>query len=229
MKFIHEKVEGLDFELEAVTTETGRTYLTPKGNRYNSITTILKPYNQHIIENWKEAVGEEEAKRVSGIASRRGEALHLACEKYLLNELNDFKIRTMMPNIKELFLQLRPILDESVGKIYSIEQPLYSDELQVAGRVDLIAEWNGKISIVDYKTSGKYKDESDIANYFMQCTAYAIMFEELTGIPIDQIVIAMAVVNENKPLVFVREKKDYIEQLNYFVELNRESLHLKLS
>ena len=224
MKFTHEKLDGLDFELEAVTTETGRTYLTPKGNKYNSITTILKPYNQHIIENWKEAVGEEEAKRISGIASRRGEALHSACENYLLNKLNDFKIRTMMPNIKELFLQLRPILDESVGKIYSIEQPLYSDELQVAGRVDLIAEWNGKISIVDYKTSGKFKDEADIANYFMQCTAYAIMFEERTGVPIDQIVIAMAVVNENKPLVFVREKKDYIEQLKYFVRLNLESL-----
>ena len=224
MNFIHEKLPGLDFELEAVTTEEGRKYLVPNGKRYNSITTILKPYNQHIIENWKETVGEEEAKRVSGIASRRGEALHLACEKYLLNELTDFKIRTMMPNIKELFLQLKPHLDKSVGKIYSIEQPLYSDELQVAGRVDLIAEWDGKISIIDYKTSGKFKDESDIANYFMQCTAYAIMFEERTGVPIEQIVIAMAVVNENTPLLFVREKKDYIEQLKYFVRLNLESV-----
>ena len=133
-----------------------------------------------------------------------------------------------MPNIKELFLQLKPHLDKSVGKIYSIEQPLYSDELQVAGRVDLIAEWDGKISIVDYKTSGKFKDESDIANYFMQCTAYAIMFEERTGVPIEQIVIAMAVVNENTPLLFVREKKDYIEQLKYFVRLNLESLHKQL-
>lgn len=228
MNFIHEKIDGLDFELESVTTDTGRTYLTPKGNKYNSITTILKPYNQHIIENWKQAVGEEEAKRVSGIASRRGEALHLMCEKYLLNELNEFKIRTMMPNIKELFFQLKPILDKSVGKIYAIEQPLYSDELQVAGRVDLIAEWDGKISIIDYKTSGKFKDESDIANYFMQCAAYAIMFEERTGVPIDQIVIAMAVVNENKPLLFVREKKDYIEQLKYFVRLNLESLQKQI-
>jgi genome maintenance exonuclease 1 len=226
--FIHEKLPGLDFELEAVTTEEGRKYLVPNGKRYNSITTILKPYNQHIIENWKEAVGEEEAKRISGLASRRGEAVHLSCEKYLLNELNDFKIRTMMPNIKELFLQLKPHLDKSVGKIYSIEQPLYSDELQVAGRVDLIAEWDGKISIIDYKTSGKFKDESDIANYFIQCTAYAIMFEERTGVPIEQIVIAMAVVNENKPLLFVREKKDYIDKLNYFVRLNLENLHKQI-
>lgn len=224
MTFIHEKLPGLDFELEAVTSETGRTYLTPSGNRYNSITTILKPYNQHIIENWKQAVGEEQAKKVSGIASRRGEAVHLACEKYLLNEM-DFKFRQdMMPNIKQMFLQLKPHLDKSVGKIYAIEQPLYSDVLQVAGRVDLIAEWDGKISIVDYKTSGKFKDIKDIANYFMQCTAYAIMFEERTGIAIDQIVIAMAVESENMPLIFVQDKKDYIEQLNYFVELNHVSV-----
>jgi genome maintenance exonuclease 1 len=222
--FIHEKIAGLDFELEAVTTESGRTYLTPKGNRYNSITTILKPYNQHIIENWRAAVGEEEANKISGKASRRGEAVHLACEKYLLNEM-DFKFKqNMMPNVKQMFLQLKPHLDKSVGKIYAIEQPLYSDELQVAGRVDLIAEWDGKLSIVDYKTSGKFKDANDIDNYFMQCTAYAIMFEERTGISIDHIVIAMAVESENTPQIFCREKKDYIEKLNYFVRLNIESL-----
>lgn len=224
MTFIHEKIDGLDFELEAVTTESGRTYLTPKGNRYNSITTILKPYNQHIIENWRAAVGEEEANKISGKASRRGEAVHLACEKYLLNEM-DFKFKqNMMPNVKQMFLQLKPHLDKSVGKIYAIEQPLYSDELQVAGRVDLIAEWDGKLSIVDYKTSGKFKDANDIDNYFMQCTAYAIMFEERTGISIDHIVIAMAVESENTPQIFCREKKDYIEKLNYFVRLNIESL-----
>lgn len=228
MTFIHEKIDGLDFELEAVTTESGRTYLTPKGNRYNSITTILKPYNQHIIENWREAVGEEVANKISGIASRRGEAVHLACEKYLLNEM-DFKFKqTMMPNIKQMFLQLKPHLDKSVGKIYAIEQPLYSDVLQVAGRVDLIAEWDGKLSIIDYKTSGKFKDANDIDNYFMQCTAYAIMFEERTGITIDHIVIAMAVESENTPQIFCREKKDYIDKLNYFVRLNIESLSKQL-
>jgi genome maintenance exonuclease 1 len=228
LTFTHEKIDGLDFELEAVTTETGRTYLTPKGNRYNSITTILKPYNQHIIENWRAAVGEEKANKISGMASRRGEAVHLACEKYLLNEM-DFKFKqNMMPNIKQMFLQLKPHLDKCVGKIYAIEQPLYSDELQVAGRVDLIAEWDGKLSIIDYKTSAKIKEADDVQNYFMQCTAYAIMFEERTGIAIDQIVIAMAVESENSPLIYVREKKDYIDKLNYFVRLNIESLSKQL-
>jgi genome maintenance exonuclease 1 len=96
--------------------------------------------------------------------------VHLACEKYLLNEM-DFKFKQkMLPNIKQMFLQLKPHLDESVGKIYAIEQPLYSDELQVAGRVDLIAEWDGKLSIIDYKTSGKFKDANDIDNYFINET-----------------------------------------------------------
>jgi len=226
--FEYVKLPELDFELEAITSESGRVYLVPSGNKYNSITTILKPYNQHIIENWREAVGEEKANKISGMASRRGEALHLACEKYLLNEM-DFKFRqNMMPNIKQLFLQLKPEIDKNIGKIYAIEQPLYSDELQVAGRVDLIAEWNGKLSIIDYKTSSKFKDENDIQNYFMQCTAYAIMFEERTGIPIDDIVIAVSVESENTPQIFCRKKKDYIEQLKYFVRLNLESLHKQL-
>ena len=226
--FEYVKLPELDFELEAITSESGRVYLVPSGNKYNSITTILKPYNQHIIENWRESVGEEKANKISGMASRRGEALHLACEKYLLNEM-DFKFRqNMMPNIKQLFLQLKPEIDKNIGKIYAIEQPLYSDELQVAGRVDLIAEWNGKLSIIDYKTSSKFKDENDIQNYFMQCTAYAIMFEERTGIPIDDIVIAVSVESENTPQIFCRKKKDYIEQLKYFVRLNLESLHKQL-
>jgi len=226
--FEYVKLPELDFDLEAITSESGRVYLVPSGNKYNSITTILKPYNQHIIENWREAVGEEKANKISGMASRRGEALHLACEKYLLNEM-DFKFRqNMMPNIKQLFLQLKPEIDKNIGKIYAIEQPLYSDELQVAGRVDLIAEWNGKLSIIDYKTSSKFKDENDIQNYFMQCTAYAIMFEERTGIPIDDIVIAVSVESENTPQIFCRKKKDYIEQLKYFVRLNLESLHKQL-
>ena len=226
--FEYVKLPELDFELEAITSESGRVYLVPSGNKYNSITTILKPYNQHIIENWREAVGEEKANKISGMASRRGEALHLACEKYLLNEM-DFKFRqNMMPNIKQLFLQLKPEIDKNIGKIYAIEQPLYSDELQVAGRVDLIAEWNGKLSIIDYKTSSKFKEEKDIQNYFMQCTAYAIMFEERTGIAIDDIVIAVSVESENTPQIFCRKKKDYIEQLKYFVRLNLESLHKQL-
>jgi genome maintenance exonuclease 1 len=180
MTFVYEKLPELDFELEAKTTESGRVYYTPSGKAYPSVTTVLGSMNKEAIDAWRKRVGEEEANKISGKASRRGEALHLACEKYLLNEMSDLKIRNMMPNIKELFFQLRPELDKNIGTIYAVEQPLYSDKLKIAGRVDCIAKWDGKISIIDFKTSSKEKLEENILNYFLQCAAYAEMFEELT-------------------------------------------------
>lgn len=211
--FNHVKIPALDFELEAVTLESGRTYTTPQGNVYKSITTALSKYNKHAIQEWRNAVGEEEAKRVSGLASRRGTAVHLVFEDYIANKLNDMKIRMLMPNIKELFQQLKPEIDEHVGTVYSIEQALYSDRLQVAGRSDLIAEWDNEIAVIDYKTSTKEKLEENIQNYFMQGAAYAMMFEELVGTPIDKIVIAIAVEESKRPQIFVRYKKNYINPL----------------
>ena len=206
--FVYEKLPELDFELEAKTTETGRVYYTPSGKAYPSVTTVLGSLSKDAIDAWRKRVGEEEADKISGRASRRGEALHLACEKYLLNEMSDLKIRSMMPNIKQLFLQLRPELDNNIGKIYSIEQPLYSDKLKIAGRVDCIAYWNNRLSIIDFKTSTKEKLEENILNYFLQCTAYAEMFEELTNKTIETIVVAIAV-EEGNPQIFIRQKYMY--------------------
>lgn len=211
--FNHVKIPQLDFEMEAVTLESGRTYKTPQGNVYKSVTTALSKYNKDVIQEWRKAVGEEEANRVSGLAARRGSAVHLAFEDYIANKLNDMKIRMMMPNIKELFMQLKPEIDEHVGIVYSIEQALYSDILKIAGRSDLIAEWDGEIAVIDYKTSTKEKLEENIQNYFMQGTAYALMFEHLVGTPIDKIVIAIAVEQSKKPQIFVRYKNNYINPL----------------
>ena len=216
MIFTHEKLPELDFELEAKTTESGRLYYTPSGKAYPSVTTVLGSMNKDAIDAWRKRVGEEEANKVSGRASRRGEALHLACEKYLLNEMSDLKIRNMMPNIKELFFQLRPELDKNIGKIYAIEQSLYSDKLRIAGRVDTIAEWNKRLSIIDYKTSSKEKLEENILSYFLQCTAYAEMFEELTNKTIDTLVVAIAV-EGGQPQIFVRQKYMYRTQLLSFL------------
>lgn len=221
MTFNHVKIPELDFELEAKTTENGRVYFTPSGVAYPSVTTILGSLSKEGIRLWREKVGDEEADKISGRASRRGEALHLACEKYLLNEM-DFKMRQqMMPNIKELFFQLKPHLDKSIGNIYAIEQPLYSHILKTAGRVDCIADWNGEISVIDFKTSTKEKLEEFIQNYFQQCTCYAEMFEEITGQPIEQIVVAIAC-EDGLAQIFVRRKSPYLPQLkqtisNYYL------------
>lgn len=221
MTFNHVKLPELDFELEAKTTENGRVYYTPSGVAYPSVTTILGSLSKEGIRLWRERIGEEEANKISGRASRRGEALHLACEKYLLNEM-DFKMRQqMMPDTKSLFLQLKPHLDKHLGDIYCIEQPLYSHILKTAGRVDCIAEWNGKLSVIDFKTSTKEKLEEHIQNYFQQCTCYAEMFEEITGQPIEDIVVAIAC-EDGLAQIFVRKKHPYLPQLkqtisNYYL------------
>lgn len=216
MTFDHIKLPELDFDLEAITTESGRQYKTPNGNSYPSVTTVLSSYNKKAIYEWRARVGDEEANKISGKASRRGTALHSVCEKYLLNEMNELRMQTMMPNIKELFLQLRPELDQNIGKIYSLEQALYSDGLKIAGRVDCIAEWNGELAVIDFKTSSKEKWEDGILNYFMQCSAYAEMFGEITGKPINKLVVAIAV-EEGKPQIFVRDKELYLPQLKQYI------------
>jgi ATP-dependent exoDNAse (exonuclease V) beta subunit len=112
---------------------------------------------------------------------------------------------------------MKPKLDDNIGKVYSLEQALYSDELKLAGRVDCIAEWNGQLSVVDFKSAAKEKKEDWIENYFMQCTAYAIMFEERTGIPINQIVVAIAVTNGDSQ-IFVKQKDEYMSGLRHFID-----------
>lgn len=209
-------LDSLDFDLKAETTEEGRKYLTPSGNLYPSVTTVLSSYNKKQILEWRNRVGDEAANKIAGKASRRGTSVHYVCEQYLLNLMNDMRMKMMMPNVKELFLQLRDHLDQNIGKIYCLEQALYSDKLQIAGRVDCIAEWQGQLSVIDFKTSTKKKNEDNILNYFMQCSAYAEMFEEITGMPIEQIVVAIAT-EEGESQFFVRKKKEYLENLHSYV------------
>ena len=211
------KLESLDYDLKSVTTQDGRLYETPTGQRYPSVTTVLSAYNKRAIFEWRQRVGEEQANRISRKASGRGTKLHTICENYLMNEIDEVKFRTMIPDTKQLFLQLKPHLDDNIGRIYGIEQSLYSDRLKIAGRCDCIAEWNGELSIVDYKTSSWQKDEDKILNYFMQCTAYAEMFEERTGMPVNQIVVAVAVEDTQQAQIFVREKDKYIQSLMQFI------------
>lgn len=214
------KLPELDFDLNAVTTDSGRVYEIPGGEKYPSITTVLSAYNKKALFEWRARVGEEEANRISRKASSRGTKLHTVCESYLLNEITSEKMQLMMPDTKSLFLQLKPYIDENVGSVYGIEQPLYSHELGVAGRCDCIAEWNGKISIIDYKTASREKDEDGIQNYFMQCSAYAEMFGEITNREIEQIVVAIAV-EDGQPQVFVKTKHKYLPELRKYIYLYR--------
>jgi genome maintenance exonuclease 1 len=197
-------------ELSAETTQYGRKYLLPDGSKVPSITTVLSYFKKDIIQEWRNRVGEVEANRISKQASNRGTNVHTLCEKYLNNETN--YARGAFPDALEMFKSIRPKLDENVTDIYYQEQALWSTHLGVAGRCDLIGHWDKVLSVVDFKTSRKPKVKEYITDYFMQGTAYALMHEELTGIPIHQIVILIAVEND-EPQVFVEYTENWIEPL----------------
>lgn len=217
--FEHIKLDSLDFEMKQVTKEDGtRRYETPSGQSYPSITTVLSSYNKQGILEWRKRVGEEEANKISSRASRRGTALHKICEEYLNNSMTQFKWMAVMPDTKELFNQVRTPLIENIGKIYCLEKSLYCDTLKIAGQVDCVAEWKGNIAIIDFKTSGKEKKESYIQNYFMQCSGYAEMFEERTGIPVENIVVIIANNETAKVQIFEKKKYDYLDPLKKLID-----------
>ena len=214
MKFKHIGCD-IDYDLETETINGKRFYKTPEVLLYPSVTTITSQHGKDKILEWRKRVGEEEANRISTRASNRGTKVHKICENYLNNEedyarTNPAHIHKTMPDTIAMFKSLQPLLDEHVNNIHALEIPLYSHHLKVAGRVDCIAEYDGKLSIIDFKTSSKLKEESWIKGYFMQCSAYAVMYEERTGIPVSQIVIMIAVDSEH-PQVFIKKRNDYIK------------------
>ncbi|MDB4575420.1 PD-(D/E)XK nuclease family protein [bacterium] len=196
-------------ELEADTTDNGRFYTTPSGEILPSITTVLSVQNKSGLDAWRKRVGEEEANRVMNQASLRGTAVHQLAEDYVNNE-KDWSKGAMPANVFT-FNTIKPVLDERMDNIWIQEAPLYSERLSVAGRVDCIAEWDGVLSIIDYKTSKRPKPRKYVESYFIQEAAYAAMFYERTGVPIKQIVTVIAV-DDNEPQVFVEKTMDHLHK-----------------
>lgn len=196
-------------ELDRIEIDGVRHYVTPVGT-FKSVTTILgEKLDKTWLDQWKDRVGAAEVAKVSGIAARRGTAIHELCEKYLLND-PDYR-RGAMPVNLETFSRIRPLLDAHVGIVYGIEARLYSGKLRAAGTTDLIAEYRGRVSIVDFKTSKRAKTREDIPGYFIQATAYAMMLEELypdVFPSIEQAAILMAV-DHQESLEFVVDTADW--------------------
>jgi genome maintenance exonuclease 1 len=163
---------------------------------------------QSIME-WRNRVGEVEANRISKLATGRGNRVHDLAERYLKNESIEW-VREM-PDAVQMFRTLIPHMHH-INNIYYIEHALWSEQIGLAGRVDLIAEWDGVLSVIDFKTSKRVKSKDDIQDYFWQECAYALMMEELTGIAVNQLVTVMAVQDEN-PLIFIEKTEDHIEGL----------------
>ena len=201
----------MDFpsKLETREIDDERRYLTPEGNLYPSVTSLLgKISDNSYLEKWKKRVGEEQANKISFQARNRGTSVHAVVEKYINNE----KISGQMPHIQRSLLNLKPVLDKSLNNIRFIEQSLYSDELRVSGTPDIIAEWDGKLSIIDIKTSKKPKTQKQIPVYFTQTCLYALMYKEhnkiMPFLPAN-LVIVMDVDN-SYPRVFIEKTTDWI-------------------
>ena len=197
-------------QMPEVYTETinkNRFYVTPQGNKYPSITTVLSGRAKEGINAWRERVGEAAANRIMRAASSRGTAVHELAENYLNNE--ELKNQEVLPLF--MFTQLKSELD-NINNIVMQEGGLYSDKWGIAGRVDCIADYDGKLTVIDFKTSTKVKKEEWIENYFIQCTAYCEMYEERYGQAIDQIAI-LIVCEDGTVQTFVKDKKDYVPLL----------------
>jgi genome maintenance exonuclease 1 len=185
-----------------------RHYVTPNGS-YPSVTTVLGAMlDKSALIEWRARVGDEEANRVSRLAATRGTNIHTMCENYIRGQ----DVDVSMPFNAVMFNQIKKVLDEHVDDIVGCELTLVSDELKIAGSCDLIALYDGKLSIIDYKTSSKNKLKSWIESYFLQTALYSYMLWEMTGLLAQQCVVIIAVEEESVPQVFIVKPREYLEK-----------------
>lgn len=182
------------------------------GKAYPSITTILSIKKTKELQEWRKSIGEDVANYEMRRAAGRGNAVHKIVEHYIKGETPT--IRNVLP--LGLFRLLKPYVDQ-IDNVHMLEQSMYSDRFKIAGQSDCIAEYNGKLSVIDFKTANKEKPEEWIENYFLQCTAYAEMYEDVFGTSIDQIVVLIAA-EDGSMRSYIKEKKDYVEKLKKSIE-----------
>ena len=223
-KFIHRTDFDDSFECPEIKIIDGkRFYVTADGNAYPSITSILALQDKPGLKKWREDVGEKEAKRISQESMRIGTAVHQMCEFYLSNYI--IKLKDEDKKIVDTFNRLRFLLG-NINNIVGNEVALYSDLLRVAGTADCIAEYNGVPSVIDFKTSRKPKKEVWIDDYYMQTFAYKLMFEEMTGIEIKQVVILVACIDQFDVQVFKKPAKDSDKYLTKLVNIMKDNPHI---
>lgn len=198
-----------------ITVDGTRYYKTEEGNiLLPSVTTVLSKADKDkniALAKWKERKGEKEANKIRNNSAARGKGLHKACEEYLKN--NPEYSKGVMPNAMEFFRTIRPFMDK-IDNIHYQEKAMYSTRLGLAGTVDTIAEYDNILSCIDYKNAKSLRTEKMIFTYFLQATAYGLMYNEwMGGSAIKQIVVMMAVENEPIPQIFIKKLSDYVKPL----------------
>ena len=214
MQFTHHNFLG-DLELNKKETNGIRLYNLPDGQWVPSITSVTSFYNRQIFADWRKRVGIEEANRITKKATARGTDFHEVAQAYLENkELNWDDYR---PLSKIMFHHAKPFLDK-INNIHAIERTLYSEYLGLAGRVDCIAEYEGELEVIDFKTSEKIKPEKWLENYFVQETFYAAAYYELTGIAVTKLITLMVTPSGEVKVFDKRNKGEYIKLLVRYIK-----------
>jgi len=196
------------------------------GKAYPSVTTVLGIQKKQDLQQWRDKIGEKVADWEMGRAARRGKATHTLVEQYIKGETPSE--RGVLP--LGLFRLLKPYVDQ-IDNVHLLETIMYSPKLTIAGQVDCVAEYNGKLSVIDFKTANSERKESWIENYFMQCSAYAQMYEELFDKEIEQVVVLLAA-EDGSVVAHIKEKKDYMPKLiesidgfyKYYEEINKDKV-----
>ena len=218
MTFNHIEIDYPSLSRETV--DGVRYYDTPNGKKLVSITSVISHYNREIFREWRAKVGEKEANKVTKQATSRGTDMHTLAEYYLKNS----KLPSVQPLSEMLFKQAKPTLDK-IDNIHAQEQSLFSYQLGVAGSVDCIAEYEGELAIIDFKTAKKPKPKKWVDHHFVQCAAYGCMLYEMTGIMVKKFVIIMSCEDGE---VVVYEEYDKRKYINLLSEYIREFVQFKL-
>ena len=215
-KFVDVELEPL--EVEPVNKDGVRFYRLPKTDKYYpSVTSITSFKNAKFFKEWRTKIGEDEANRITARATQRGTAFHSIAEDYINGELNLEKYLDNNPLSVRMFQSAKDTLNR-IDNIHCLESFLYSHYLGLAGRVDCIAEFDGELAVIDFKTSTKEKKEEHIENYFVQETAYAAMFLERTGIEVKKIVTLIATEEGSIQIFQKHNLDDYLQLLKSYIE-----------
>ena len=203
--------------LERETIEGVRYYSIPDVDelvKLVSITSVTSHFNKEIFVNWRKKVGNETADKITKAATKRGTDMHTLTEHYLKNDQELPEV----PPISEFLFKIAKGELNKINNIYALEGPLYSKELGIAGTVDCIAEYNGELAIIDFKTSKKPKPREWIEHYFVQAMAYGCMLYEMKGIPIKKLVIIMSCENGECVVYEESDKEKYIRLLTKYIQ-----------
>ena len=198
-----------NIKLNTIQEDGKRFYVDDTGAKYPSVTTVTSLLSRDHIKLWRKRVGEETANKISSQAAKRGTSFHQNIEDYLRKEKEFIEFDNVLQ--EGMFKAVQPVLDEIVP--LALEAPLWSPNLKMAGRVDCIGMLDGVLSVIDFKSSGKYKEEYMTKPWMIQMTAYALMVEELTGHEIEECVALVGVEGSNAFQLFICDPDDYIDDL----------------